>query len=490
MWKRVAGVVAVGLAVACGGGGSGEPSGPGTPPPVTVASVTVEPGSATILVGGTVSLVATVRDASGNALSGRTVTWASSNASVVTVNASGIATAVAAGGPVTITASSEGKIGTAQVTVQPPVASVALTPATATLLVDSTLIVSVTLRDANNNAITGRPVAWTSGDPSVATVSPAGVITAVAPGGPVAITATVEGKSGTALVTVLAPVASVTMTGSSSVKVGDIYTYTATARLANGTIVVRPVTWSVTDPTRGSMSTSGLLVPLAKGSITIVATIDGRAWQGTTIAYDWESFGSGSTVGVYLTSDSRITNKFGTSEYPTLAFGCSGGLFLAYVDTDHFITQSGLVAYAFDGGTPITQTWLEFDTFSALGHPGPSQATRTFAAAVATSRSFAFAFNEYNSVARAMIFRVTGLGPKIAGWLTACPSASAIVSGEGRDEVNALGRLQTATGRVTALTAERKFREELRAVTAAGSPSHALRLLSAGSGTERMMRPQ
>src|SRR5258705_267629 len=75
-----------------------------------VASVTVAPATASVAVGQVVGLVATLKDANGNALSGRVVTWASSAAAVATVDSSGVVTGVAAGGAM-ISATSEGQGG-------------------------------------------------------------------------------------------------------------------------------------------------------------------------------------------------------------------------------------------------------------------------------------------------------------------------------------------------------------------------------------------
>src|SRR5207253_76070 len=99
--------------------------------PAPVALVTVAPATATVQVGQTVQLTATTKDANGNVLTGRTVTWATSNAALATVNGSGLVTGVAAGGPITITATSEGQSGTAAVTVnQPPVGNALQQPPT------------------------------------------------------------------------------------------------------------------------------------------------------------------------------------------------------------------------------------------------------------------------------------------------------------------------------------------------------------------------
>jgi hypothetical protein len=85
------------------------------PPPV--ASVTVTPPADTILVGETVQLAVTLRDAAGAPLTGRTVTWTSSTSTIASVSSSGLVTGSAIGGPVTITARSEGVTGTASITV-------------------------------------------------------------------------------------------------------------------------------------------------------------------------------------------------------------------------------------------------------------------------------------------------------------------------------------------------------------------------------------
>ena len=79
-----------------------------------VASVTITPGTGTVGLGETLQLTATVKDAGGNTLTGRTVTWQSSNAFVVGVTNVGVARGLALG-DVTITATAEGISGTASI---------------------------------------------------------------------------------------------------------------------------------------------------------------------------------------------------------------------------------------------------------------------------------------------------------------------------------------------------------------------------------------
>ncbi len=175
--------------------------------PVPVASVVLTPATAQLQRGGAVQLTATPLDARGAALTGRTVTWSTTNAAIATVTASGMVTGVAAGGPVGIVATSEGQSASAQVTVVAPppsasVATVTVTPATVSLAVGSALQLSATLRDSAGNVLTGRSVTWSSANNAVATVSTAGLVTAISAGGPIAITATSEGRVGTATTTV------------------------------------------------------------------------------------------------------------------------------------------------------------------------------------------------------------------------------------------------------------------------------------------------
>src|SRR5207247_2382924 len=101
---------------------------------IAVASAEVTPPAATALVGATVQLAATPRAASGNPLSGRAVAWQTTALAIATVDATGLVTGKTVGGPITITATSEGKSGTSSVTITPvPVASVDVTPAPASV---------------------------------------------------------------------------------------------------------------------------------------------------------------------------------------------------------------------------------------------------------------------------------------------------------------------------------------------------------------------
>jgi uncharacterized protein YjdB len=243
---------------------------------VPVASVTVTPSTANAIVGRTVTLVATTRDANGTVLQGRVVGWSSSDNAVATVSNNGVVTGVSVGN-VTITATSEGQTGTATVAVTlVPVATVSVTPNQASVLVGQTVSLTATPQDANGNALTGRVVSWSSSVPSVATVSSSGVVTGIGSGTAV-ITATSEGQTGSATITVSVPtpvLTSITVAPSTpSVLVGSTVALTATPRDQFGNAMSGvTVTWSSGTTAVATVSSGGVVSGVAPGNATITAS--------------------------------------------------------------------------------------------------------------------------------------------------------------------------------------------------------------------------
>jgi hypothetical protein len=169
-----------------------------------VDRVVVTPPTVTIERGGQGALIAVAIGVQGDTLA-TPVTWASANTGVVTVSQGGIITAVAAGGPVAVTATLEGKVGTSQVTVTPPtVTRVVITPDSIALRRDSTRSLTVRVEDGNGGVLTDRLVEWRSINPIVATVSPTGSVLGLN-FGITSVIATSEGRSDTAKVVVLPP---------------------------------------------------------------------------------------------------------------------------------------------------------------------------------------------------------------------------------------------------------------------------------------------
>ena len=168
---------------------------------VPVASVVVAPATTQRFVGQTVQFSATTLDAAGNVLTGRAITWSSSNPQVATVNANGVVAAVSPGAA-RITATSEGVSGSGSITVSVvPVASVVITPSSASMTLQQGLQLSATTYDASGNVLTGRTVAWNSSDFKIVSTNTTGLLVATG-GGVATITATSESVVGTAMISV------------------------------------------------------------------------------------------------------------------------------------------------------------------------------------------------------------------------------------------------------------------------------------------------
>src|SRR6478736_6466137 len=85
-------ILGLGLAVLVGCGKDD-----GSAPPPTVGTVEISPSSPSLPAGATLQLAATLKDADGNVLSSRTVTWASAVPGVADVSAGGLLGAHVAG---------------------------------------------------------------------------------------------------------------------------------------------------------------------------------------------------------------------------------------------------------------------------------------------------------------------------------------------------------------------------------------------------------
>ncbi|HYK83084.1 MAG TPA: Ig-like domain-containing protein, partial [Gemmatimonadales bacterium] len=164
------------------------------------ASIIVAPDTATLLTFQNQQFTAYGRTAAGESVA-VAVTWSTSGGSVTP---GGLYTAASDSGLylVTATATSAGLSGKASVKVKrSAVASVTVAPASATLGIGGTQQFTATLKDSRGNVLTGRTITWAASAPSVATVNASGLGTGVAAGTDT-ITATSEGVSGAALVSV------------------------------------------------------------------------------------------------------------------------------------------------------------------------------------------------------------------------------------------------------------------------------------------------
>ncbi len=248
-----------------------------------VAAIMITPAALSLQIGGKASLQARTVDADGGTLIGRTISWSSSDADVVTVTQSGVVTALAPG-VATITATSEGRTAQSAVTITlPSVATVVLTPERDTIGVGAERQLKVTLRDGEGLELVGRAVTWSSSNFALANVSSTGLVVAHAPG-TVMITATSEGRSGRATVVILERIASsiILTPGSGVLVVGTRQALITQITDAEGNLLQgRPVTYTSNAPAVASVAPDGVVSALAPGTARITATSEGKTGSAT-----------------------------------------------------------------------------------------------------------------------------------------------------------------------------------------------------------------
>jgi uncharacterized protein YjdB len=253
--------------------------------PVTVSgrqatSISITPESPTVSVGHQSQLTARVLDQAGTEIIGQPITWASGNQGVALVSSSGLVSAVSAGmAPISATSGSLSASVTVSV-VSSAVASVQVSPTSASVVLGGAPVaLTATAFDADGKVLEGRAATWSSQNPTVASVSSSGVVTALGTGS-TTVTANVEGKTASATVTVgtapAAPVVSVTVTlGVATLNVGQQTQASAVLKDAQGNVLNRPVTWSTLDTAVAKVNASGVVTAYAGGTVAIMARSEG-----------------------------------------------------------------------------------------------------------------------------------------------------------------------------------------------------------------------
>lgn len=178
-----------------------------------------------------------------------------------------------------------GQTGTVQTSVtviaQPPtktLTSIAVTPPTTTLNIGqtSTLTATGTYSDGSTADVTAL-AGWSSGSASIALADPGGVIRGVAPG-TATISASLDGVTGTASVTVVKSLVSIAVTpATSQLSVGQTVQLTATGTYNDGSTadLTGIATWSSNATSFVTVGATGLARGVAVGSAAITAGVAG-----------------------------------------------------------------------------------------------------------------------------------------------------------------------------------------------------------------------
>ena len=168
-----------------------------------------------------------------------------------------------------------------------PVAQVVVASASSSLLVGQTTSATATTMSATGAVLTGRTVSWASGAPTVATVTSAGIITAVGAGQAI-ITASSESKSGQVTITVTAVATTCAGVSALSLQVGEVHLLSTAERaqlcigggISGGEYALIPFNSDTTATTQTvSLSATNTLAILAPLAAQVVASHSGALFH-------------------------------------------------------------------------------------------------------------------------------------------------------------------------------------------------------------------
>jgi trimeric autotransporter adhesin len=245
---------------------------------VPVASITLAPPNDSVEIAETYNRwIVALKDAQGNTLTGRTVSWTSSFPAIATVDAtSGLVTAVASGTTV-ITASANGKTASSTIKVLVPVLSIIATSDSFDLPMTTTRTIGVTVVGPAGVALTNRAITWSSSNTAVAVVNSSGLVTAVG-AGTVSIRIQAGPLEKIVRVRVIGePATNVRITPTQTVhivRLGQTYQLNAQCLNILGQPLNRFIAWNSSNPLVATVNGSGLVSGNAVGSASISAQCD------------------------------------------------------------------------------------------------------------------------------------------------------------------------------------------------------------------------
>lgn len=250
-----------------------------------VASIVVTPETRTLHPQWTVVLTVALADAAGRPLSGRQVDFASTNSNVAHVDASGVVTAGGVG-TATITVTSEGRSDIAFITVTPAdVFAVTISPDQRTMSDGTLRQYQAFARDERGFTLGDRPIVWETSDPSVAVVSPTGLVSARVPGG-VMITARSGSISASLPLTVRPHIETIGVTpAKDTLRAGEFSSVEVfLADIGGNRLVDREVTLTSSNPGVIAVFDDGRLRAMNVGTAMVTARSEGRtATVGVTV---------------------------------------------------------------------------------------------------------------------------------------------------------------------------------------------------------------
>ena len=253
------------------------PPSPAAPAAAAAASITLLPLPGDLEVGDVFTAAARVRTADGVLIPGGGVAWASSAPGVAKVDAAG-QVACLAPGAARLSASAGGVRAEAELQVLAPrVTEVSLIVPSAGLRPGDRMQLEAVLRDRRGLPVVGS-VQWASSAPAVATVSPAGLLAAVAPGTAVVTVRCGDAAARAALTVGAALPAEVRISAfPGTVTAGGRFTLAASVSDARGEpIPGARVAWSSSDRRVAAVGDGGEVEARAPGQAVITAACGDR----------------------------------------------------------------------------------------------------------------------------------------------------------------------------------------------------------------------
>lgn len=359
--RRVRQVAALLVMTACGGGGDGGPSGP--QPAVTAVAIT--PATVTFDVGATQQLTANVTAVGG---APTTVTWTSTDPTIVAVTVNGMITGVAPGNT-TVRATSvfaPTVSATIPVTVNAPpapaVLSVAIANPPAALIAGTTAQLTAAVQVAGGASAA---VTWSSSNNGVATVSTTGLVSAVAAGN-VSITATsvadvTKKASATIRIDATAIVTNITVAPATlALDVGGTGQLTATVTVGNN--ASQQVTWSTGTASVATVDQSGKVTGVAAGTATIRATAQADA---TKFAESVVTV----TLATFPTTAQVTATTLSSFAPPTVDIARGGSVTWVFQSLTHNVTFAGTAGAPNDiGNSTSVSVTRTFNTAGSFGY--------------------------------------------------------------------------------------------------------------------------
>ncbi|MDP4142858.1 MAG: Ig-like domain-containing protein [Bacillota bacterium] len=277
--------------------------------PTLVTGVSVNKSSLTLKMGTTSTLAPVISPTNATI---KTVTWSSSDETIVKVSSAGVLTPVASGtATITVKTTDGGYTGTCAVTVIYGVSSITLDQTSTYLKVgDPDLALKATVNPSN---ATDPSLTWSSSNINIATVDNNGTVHSIAPGVATITAASVQDPTKVARCTVTVPtlVTGVSVNKSSlTLKMGTTSTISPVFAPTNATI--RTVTWSSSDETIVKVSSAGVLTPVAPGTATVTVTSTDGGYTGTckvTVIYGVSSITLDKTSTYLKFGDPDLTLK-------------------------------------------------------------------------------------------------------------------------------------------------------------------------------------